>query len=300
MKIGFVIPTAEIKIWDRNLRYGEMRDLALRAEESNFDSIWLVDHLLYRMNGRPTNGVWECWTLVSALAEATKKVELGTLVLCSPLRNPAVLAKMAHAIDEVSAGRFILGIGAGWNKPEFDAFGIPFDHLTDRFEEALQILHPLLKQGYVDFAGKYYQAPNCEAKPLSPRAGGPPLMIGSGTGPRMMKLSAKYADIWNTPYTGAPETLDEPCAKLQAALAQEDKAPNAVRFTVLVALNYPDLAERPQGFDNLLSGSTEELAHTMKEYEKRNVTHMIFQFAPYHPESLERLVQSVTLYRNMS
>lgn len=299
MKIGIVLPTAEIKAWSRNLRYSEVRELALQAEESGFDSIWLVDHLLYRMDGNTTIGVWECWTFLSALAEATKKVDLGTLVLCSPLHNPAILAKMAHAIDEVSAGRFILGIGAGWNKPEFDAFGIPFDHLTDRFEEALQILHPLLKGGFVDFIGKYYQAPNCEVKPLSPRAGGPPLLIGSGAGPRMLKLAAKYADLWNIPYTGSSETLKEPLEKFHLALSNQGRSSAMVGFTALVALHYPDLGERPQNFENLLSGTTEEIAQIMKEYEQRGVTHMIFQFAPYEKQAFNRLSESVSIYRKM-
>src|SRR4030081_3991212 len=98
--------------------------------------------------------------MLSALAEATQKVQVGTLVLCTPFRNPAVLAKMATTLDEVSGGRVILGLGAGWHQPEFDAFGVPFDHRASRFAEAVAIIKPLLREGHVDFSGSFYAAPN--------------------------------------------------------------------------------------------------------------------------------------------
>src|SRR5215467_3076615 len=189
--------------------YDSIRAVAQQAEKDGFDSIWLADHFLYRNPGEPTRGIWECWTLLAALAEATQRVEIGTLVLCNSFRNPAILAKMAVTADEVSHGRLILGVGAGWHQPEYDAFGVPFDHRVDRFEEALQILGPLLKERYVDFVGQYYQARNCEDVPRGPRPDGPPLLLG-GEGPRMLKLTAQYADLWNTGYMGTPDTMAEP------------------------------------------------------------------------------------------
>ena len=150
MKVGWTVMLADYLGQGRTPRYKEIRDMARRAEAAGFDSVWLYDHLLYRMDGRATIGIWECWTILSALAEATERVELGTLVACNSFRNPALLAKMAITLDEVSNGRFILGLGAGWNKAEHDAFGMPFDRLVGRFEEALQIIRPLLKEGRVD------------------------------------------------------------------------------------------------------------------------------------------------------
>src|SRR5256886_3522739 len=128
-----------------------------------------------------------------------------------------LLAKMATTVDEISHGRLILGVGAGWNEPEYQAFGLPYDHRVDRFEEALQIIKPLLLDGHVDFKGRYYQAPNCEIVPRGPRSDGPPLMVGSEGGPRMLKLTAQYADLWNTGYIGKPETLADRRTKLEAA-----------------------------------------------------------------------------------
>src|ERR1700683_1928097 len=211
MKIGLFVFLANDRESNSKRSYDSIRAISRQAEADGFDSIWLADHLFYRDPGEPTWGMWECWTMLSALAEATERVEIGTLVLCNSLRNPAIVAKMATTADEVSHGRLILGIGAGWNEPEYKAFGVPFDHRVDRFEEALQILKPLLREGKVDFAGKYYEARDCEIVPLGPRPAGPPLMIG-GEGPRMMKLTAQHADLWNTGYMGTPDTLAEPRA----------------------------------------------------------------------------------------
>ena len=209
MKIGLVLLIAEHKELRRAYSYQKTREIAQQTEEAGFDSLWLYDHMLYRGENHPTIGIWECWTFLSALADATWRVELGTLVSCNSFRNPALLAKMAITLDEVSQGRLILGLGAGWNKAEYEAFGWPFDHRVDRFEEALQIIRPLLKQGRVDFEGKYYQAHDCEIRPPGPRKGGPPLMIGS-FGKRMLRLTAKYADLWNTCYLGCVDTLIKP------------------------------------------------------------------------------------------
>src|SRR5215468_8708681 len=154
---------------NRKRSYETIRAIAQQAETDGFDSIWLADHLLYRNPGEPTRGIWECWTMLAALAEATQRVEIGTLVLCNSFRHPALLAKMATTADEVSGGRLILGVGAGWNEPEYQALGLPFDHRVDRLEEALQILGPLLREGRVDFAGKYYHARDCAIAPRGPR-----------------------------------------------------------------------------------------------------------------------------------
>jgi alkanesulfonate monooxygenase SsuD/methylene tetrahydromethanopterin reductase-like flavin-dependent oxidoreductase (luciferase family) len=210
MKIGFVIVLrGGMRTTARAPRYTAVREMALHAEALGFDSLWLYDHLLYRSEGQPTVGIWECWTVLSALAEATQRVELGTLVLCNQFRNPALLAKMASTLDEVSHGRLIFGIGAGWNEAEFRAFGMPVDHRVTRLEEALQIITPLLREGHVDFTGRYYQARDCEITPRGPRDRGPPVLIG-GSGPRMLRLTAQYADMWNAAYLSVPASLVAP------------------------------------------------------------------------------------------
>jgi probable F420-dependent oxidoreductase len=278
--------------------YDSIRAIAQQAETDGFDCLWLADHLFYRNPGEPTRGIWECWTMLAALAEATQRVEIGTLVLCNSFRHPAILAKMAATADEVSHGRLILGVGAGWNEPEYQAFGLPFDHRVDRFEEALQILKPLLREGQVDFAGQYYQARDCEIVPRGPRSEGPPLMVG-GEGPRMLKLTAQYADLWNTGYMGQPETMAGPLAKIDAACRAVGRDPATLGITALIGLWFPDLqSKRPSFLDTPLTGTVQEIAAAMRGYAELGVQHIMFQCEPYTPEALRRLTEALRLYRS--
>jgi probable F420-dependent oxidoreductase len=283
---------------NRKRPYETIRAVAQQAEADGFDSIWLADHLLYRKPGEPTRGIWECWTMLAALAEATQRVEIGTLVLCNSFRNPAILAKMATTADEVSGGRLILGVGAGWNEPEYEAFGIAFDHRVDRFEEALQILKPLLQEGHVDFAGQYYQARNCDDVPRGPRHAGPPLLVGS-EGPRMLKLTAQYADLWNTGYMGQPETMIPRLAKIEAACRAIGRDPATLGITALIGLWFPDLqAKQPSFLDTPLTGTAAELAAAMRGYAQLGVQHIMFQCEPDTAEARQRLTEALRHYRD--
>ena len=297
MKIGLMILTANDRATGNKRPYDSIRAIAQQAEGDGFDSIWLADHLLYRYPGQPTRGIWETWTLLAALAEATHRVDIGTLVLCNSFRNPAVLAKMATAADEVSQGRVILGIGAGWHEPEYQAFGLPFDHRVARFHEALQILRPLLRDGHVDFSGTYYQAPNCDNLPRGPRPAGPPLLVGSG-GPRMHRLTAQYADLWNTGYMGKPETMTERFAIIETACREVGRDPATLGITALIGMWFPDLQpNKPGFFDNPLTGTVPEIAEAIRGYAELGVQHIMFQCDPYTSEARQRVSQALQIYR---
>lgn len=296
MEIGLVILLRELPELGRAPRYSEVREMALLAESNGLDSIWLYDHLLYRSNDQPTVGIWECWTTLSALAEATQRVELGTLVLCNPFRNPAILAKMAITLDEVSGGRFIMGLGAGWNRAEFDAFGVPYERRVDRLEEALQIIRPLLKEGQVDFGGSFYQARDCEITPRGPSPTGPLLMIG-GSGPRMLRLTAQYADMWNTGYLDYADSLRAPLAAVQKACTTVGRNPASLPTTVLVALAYPDLAPPETWMDKYMSGSPTEIAAAMAGFQQLGVSHLMVQISPYTVAAIQQLAEAVQRYR---
>jgi probable F420-dependent oxidoreductase len=300
MKIGLVLVIAEHRQLRLPLSYQKTREIAQQAEQAGFDSLWLYDHLLYRPEDEPTIGIWESWTFLSALAEATQRVELGTLVTCNSFRNPAMLAKMAITLDEVSQGRLILGLGAGWNKAEFEAFGIPFDHRVDRFEEALQIIRPLLKEGRVDFEGKYYQARDCEIRPVGPRPAGPPLMIGS-FGQRMLRLTAQYADLWNTCYLGSVDTLAKPLQEFLQACQETGRDPATIGITALLYVHYPSLIDLPNGLDNPpLSGTPTQIAKALLAYQKAGVEHIMIHILPYKPAAIRKLEQALRVYRQLS
>src|SRR5215212_8585260 len=177
-------------------RWSDLREMAQLGEQIGADSLWITDHLIHREAGEEPRGMWECWSLISALAAVTEKPEIGTLVMSTSFRNPALLAKMADTVDEISGGRLMLGLGAGWNEAEYIAFGYPFDHRVSRFEEAVTIIAGLLRDGHIDFEGTYYEARDCELRPRGPRANGPSIMIGT-VGARMLRQTALYADAWN-------------------------------------------------------------------------------------------------------
>lgn len=299
MKVGVVLPLAEAPDQPAP-RYADIRAFAQHAEAVGFDSVWVFDHLLFRFPERPTLGIWEAWTVLAAIAEATERVEVGALVMCAAFRNPAVLAKMADTLDEVSGGRLIVGLGAGWHAPEFDAFGLPRDHLVSRFEEALQIIGPLLRTGEVDFQGTYSQAKDGVLRPRGPRPNGPPILIGA-SGPRMLRLTARHADAWNTCWLGAP---DEEFAKrrqaIVAACRDEGRDPASLTLTVGLNVEYPDLSDAKPGGDEpgkALRGDAAEVASGLRGYSEAGVAHAICAVETATPAALNRLAEAVTISR---
>jgi alkanesulfonate monooxygenase SsuD/methylene tetrahydromethanopterin reductase-like flavin-dependent oxidoreductase (luciferase family) len=302
VKIGLVLELANDRETNRKRSYESIRAIAQQAETDGFDCLWLPDNFFERTPGGATLGWWECWTMLSALAEATRRVEIGTLILINAFRNPAIVARMAATLDEVSHGRLILGVGAGYpgyNEALYQALGVPFGDQVDRLREALQVLQPLLKEGQADFEGQYYHVRHGEDVPRGPRPAGPPLLVG-GIGPRMLKLSAQYADLWNTGYLGHPDTLAGPLAKIEAACREVGRDPATLGITALVGLWFPDLqARRPRIFDHTLTGTAPELAAAMCGYADLGVQHLMFQYEPYTREALQRLTEALQLYRSM-
>jgi alkanesulfonate monooxygenase SsuD/methylene tetrahydromethanopterin reductase-like flavin-dependent oxidoreductase (luciferase family) len=200
MNVGVQLPEVE-----REVRWAELREIAVTAEAAGFDSIWLGDHMLYRGDGRGERGPWDVWTALAGLAAATERVTLGPLVAATAFHEPGVLARMAATIDEISGGRFVLGLGTGWNEVEFDAFGIPYDHKVSRFEEAFEIIRRLLAGERVTFAGTYYTVDDAVLLPKPARR--LPLMVG-GHGPRLLRATLPHVDAWNTWYTPYGNTAE--------------------------------------------------------------------------------------------
>ena len=297
MKVGVILPIGTREELGRPLPYAEVREMALRVENGGLDSVWIPDHLIYRFPERPQTGVWEAWTITTGLAEATKRIELGTLVICIPFRNPALLAKMAVTLDEVSGGRFIFGLGAGWHEPEFTAFGYPFDRLVDRFEEALKVITPLVRGEKVDFTGRYVAAPNCEMDPPPSRK--IPVLVASFK-PRMLKLTAEYADQWNTAWIGHVDALAARKAAMNAACAETGRDPSTLEITVGVNIAFSDLGDMPESASNrekFIAGSVEDVAAGLRAYADAGIGHVIAWLYPQSGEAIDRLAAAVKLAR---
>jgi probable F420-dependent oxidoreductase len=290
LKVGVQLPEVE-----REVRWPELLDMARALEDLGYDSLWVGEHLLYRWPDRAPRGPWEAWGLMAALAAATSRIELGPLVACTAFHNPAVLAKRVDTIDEVSGGRFVLGLGAGWNETEFRAFGIPFDHRIDRFEEAFTIIRGLLRVGSVDFDGRYYQARDCELLPRGPREAGPPLMIGSN-GERMLRITAPHVDAWNSWFadTGnAPGGVAPLREKVDAACHEAGRDPAAVVRTVAVLVQMPGGTGRTMGDTAVsqsvlpLQGSAAEMADGLRAYAREGIGHVQLVLDPITRASIE-------------
>jgi alkanesulfonate monooxygenase SsuD/methylene tetrahydromethanopterin reductase-like flavin-dependent oxidoreductase (luciferase family) len=223
------------------------------------------------------------------VAASTDRVEIGTLVLCTSFRSPGLTAKMAVTADEVSAGRLILGLGAGWHDPEYDAFGFPKDHRVDRFEESLGIIAPLLRGERVTVAGRYHTT--SDARLLPPARRRIPLLV-AGEGPRMLRLAARHADAWNTAWYGLPDDrLARQLAALAEALEHEGRDPGSMARTVGIVVRDPSVDAPAE--ENEFAGSVEELAHAIEAYARLGIDHLIVLLQPMTEPSLDRLVAAL-------
>ena len=292
MKIGLMLPLGA----DETAGFADLRALAMAAEEHGLDSVWGADHLIFRDEGE-TTGIHECWTVLTAIAAVTSRVEIGPLVLALPFRNPALTAKMAAELDEVSGGRLILGLGCGWHEPEFDAFGYPFDHRVSRFDEGLQVVVPLLRNGRVTYSGTYHHAADAELRPLPVREGGPPILI-AGKQPRMLQLVARHADQWNAAWYGHPDQADElreRLGNLRTALDAAGRDPASLEITVgiFVAFEGAD-ADTPE---HALRGTVEEIADGLAGYAALDVRHLIAHVFPRTTDAVKLLGEAAALAR---
>ncbi|HYH93475.1 MAG TPA: LLM class flavin-dependent oxidoreductase [Candidatus Saccharimonadales bacterium] len=304
MRVGIVLPIDQGEGADAPPTYPEIRAVARAAEDAGLDSLWVFDHLLFRFKGK-TTGIHECWTILSAIAEATSRVQLGSIVMCTSFRNPALLAKMAATLDHVCDGRLILGIGCGWHDPEYQAFGYPTDHKVGRFEESLTVIRDLIREGRADLAGQWVTADDVVLLPPARRD--IPILIAAKR-PRMLELTARHADAWNLAWFGVPdEKLATSRADLAEACARVGRDPDSLEITVGVSVRYPDLlpaptepAEPPAPDappERVLQGSVVEIAAGLGAHAALGTGHLIAALDPTTPESVRRFAESVELWR---
>ncbi len=297
MLIGVQLPEVE---WE--VPFPELIAMARTAEAVGFDSLWFGDHLLYELDV-DDRGPWEVWTSLAAIAASTSTIQIGPLVASTSFHAPAMLAKQATTVDAASQGRLILGLGAGWNQREYDAFGFPFDHRVSRFAEAFTIIRTLPREGSIDFHGEYYDVANCLLHPRSSQTG-PPLMVGS-IGDRMLDITLPHVDSWNmwwSQYDNTAEGFRREKERVDSLIEAHGRT-GEVEATTAVLVQLDDGVGRVMGdYDDFntvrpLTGTPDELADQLREFEAVGAAHVQLVVDPITRQSIERLGDVLTAFR---
>jgi alkanesulfonate monooxygenase SsuD/methylene tetrahydromethanopterin reductase-like flavin-dependent oxidoreductase (luciferase family) len=296
LKVGIQLPEVE-----RQVSWREVREIAVTAEQTGFDSIWVGDHLLFRDPRLGVRGPMEAWSVLAALGEATERVLIGPLVAATSFHNPAMLAKKAATVDDISGGRLILGLGAGWNLPEYEAFGFPYDNRVSRFEEAFTVIRTLIREGAIDFQGRFYTHRDME---LLPRARADMTLLIGSNGPRMLRVAVPHVDMWNSWFNGfdnQPEGIGPLTQRVDEACGEVGREPGEIARTaaVLVQLDRGTgrLASSERPDVEPIRGSREEIAESLARFGEAGIGHIQIVLDPIDARSVSELAEAVALLR---
>ena len=292
LRVGVQLPEVE-----RHVPWPEYLSMARAAEEVGFDSVWVGDHQLYRGDGREERGPWDAWSVLAALAAATERIRLGPLVACTAFLPPGLLARKAAAVQEISRGRLVLGLGAGWNEAEFRAFGIPFDHRASRFTEAFEIIRRLLAGERVTFEGRFERVDDAVLLPRP--ATSPPLMIGS-TGARVLRTALRHVDAWNVwydVYGNTPDGFARENTRVSELVRESGREPSDVlrSATVFVSVDgsggvRPHTQDAPP-----LTGAPHRIASGLADFAAAGVDEAILVISPITERTIRVLGDTLTL-----
>lgn len=298
LQIGVVLPQFETPKTGEATRWETIRGMAQRAEALGFDTVWVADELLWDFDEWPgPRGFWECLSLAGAVAASTERIEVGTWVLSALHRNPGIIAKSVETLDEISAGRFVLGLGSGHAGKQGEAFGYPSDHLIGRYEEALQIIVPLLREGRADFAGEFHRAVKLEQRPRGPRPGRVPILLGAHRA-RTTRLAVQHADIWSdfARESSLPDAFASALEQLDAVCAELGRDPTSLGRSIGVVVEPLDVREAEEiGLGVPITGTADEIAATLRQFVEMGVTRVEIIPWPNAPAALEALAPVLAL-----
>lgn len=295
-EIGVVLPIMQFGPERTTPRWPELRAMALRAEAIGFDTLWLPDELVWFHEGAEPQGAWDGVSMAGAAAAVTSRITVGTWVLSALHRNPGIIAKTAETLDEISGGRFIFGLGAGHVWPgQAHAFGLPEDEVFARFDEALKVIVPLIRAGRADVEGRFHSARDLPQRPVGPRPGAIPLLIG-GNGPKGQRHAALHADIWSG-YAEERAHVDEMAprlAVLDAICAEIGRDPATLGRGAGVSVN----PTRPSGWrEDVISGSVQEIADALRSFRDAGFTQVDLMLGPGTVEAMDAMAPVVELLR---
>jgi alkanesulfonate monooxygenase SsuD/methylene tetrahydromethanopterin reductase-like flavin-dependent oxidoreductase (luciferase family) len=251
---------------------------AARAEELGYDSVWVMDHLLIQRGERRVMA-HDPLICLAHVAAATRTITIGSLVLCAPFRSTAQLAREAAALADSSGGRFVLGVGSGWHRPEFDAIDLPFDHLVGRFEEAMDPLRRLLRGEQVDFEGRWLTLRGATVPVTAP----PPPVWVAADGPRMTRIAA-HAEGWTHSNWGAGDTsaFRAGSRRLDEALREIGRDRSSLERSAAIACVPGGWDPVPGGFSEaeVETGDVDRLAQVIRDYGEAGADHVVLSLSP--------------------
>ena len=277
-EIGVCIPIMQYGSERTTPRWPEIRQAAINAELMGMDTLWVPDELLWRSDTPSPMGFWDGVSMAAAVAAVTSRIRIGSWVLSALHRNPGIIAKTAETLDEISGGRFVLGLGAGHADSQSRAFGLADDRPAARFEEALQVIVPLMREGRANFDGAYHSAHGLMQQPVGPRPGHIPLLIG-GQRARGIRNAALHADIWST-YAEEHSTLEElgPRLAMFGTICEEiGRDPASIGRAAGLSVHPLEAAG---GSDGDISGSTEQIADALRSFREAGFTQVDLMVSP--------------------
>ena len=278
MKFGLMLPMAD----DETAGFADLRAMAIAAEDDGLDSVWLADHLIFR-EGDETTGIHEAWTVLTAVAAITTRVQIGPLVLALPFRNPALTAKMASTLQVLSGGRFMLGIGGGWREDEYRSYGYEFPPASVRLhqlEEVVQICRLMWTEPHPTFRGEYFAIDDAAATPRPDVV--PPICIGAKGERIALPVVGRCADMWNTGFS-SDEDWRRKRAIVDAAAEAAGRDPASIASCATVAGDLPDS-----------DTASEQWRDRVQQLVDLGVAHIVLDFGhPLDPEPAVRFGEQV-------
>ncbi len=296
LEIGLVLPVGDSFLDGSPTRWTEIRDLAIRAEGLGFDTLWVADELLWRSDDGPGIGWWECVAMTGAVAAATSRIKVGTWVLSALHRNPALTAKAVETLDEISGGRLVFGLGSGHAGRQAHLFGLPEDHVFGRFAEAVEIIVPLLRSGRADFEGTYHAARDLSQRPIGPRPGRIPILMGA-KGPKMLQMAVKHADTWSW-YVEEHSNLAEfgpRLEALEAACVAGGRDPASIGRSAGIIVEPTSVTGADKVVGTPVAGSAEEIADAIRAFGAAGFTQVEVILWPPTMAALEAMARVLEL-----
>lgn len=301
LSIGYVLPTIGNPVSGESHRWSELRSLAQESEEAGFDTVWISDEFYWDEEGWASPlGWWECVAMLGAIGATTSKISVGAWVLSSLHRNVGLTSNVVETLDEICDGRFVFGFGAGHAGKVSKGFGYPSEKVVARYEEALQVLLPLLRRGAVDFVGEYQQGKDSLASPRGPSRGDIPVML-AGHGKRTIRLAVEHGDAWSCFATASsrPDAFSGLLEELERACEVAGRDPSTIGRSVGIWIEPTEIVVPAQlGLGPVVGGSVGQMVEAFGQFEEMGFSSVELLAWPMDRRAIEALAPVISELRS--